>query len=240
MTLNFQRQFYIQTPKESGGGGGGESITIAVPNLKYGTGTYLSGYPTLDEDGTYHPYNTSLGWLPVKPAGALTSFHFHLKFTVADVPNSGYYALCGQYSGNYNPPQIEVEDGKIHFITTASSGWDLWIEATPEANTTYTMDVTWDNVSQKVVGTLLKEGETTPVEMTAPSGKTDILPSYTWNGYMTMGGESTTTWRGTIDLSECYIEWNNGELRWDGLTTTTITKSTSYLVQAYEANGGVE
>lgn len=238
MSLEFQNQISIQ-PTEEGGGGGGTSLTMVVPNLQYDTGTYLSGYPTLDTDGTYHPYNKTIGWLPVKPTGTLSSFHFHLKFTVADVPQSGYYALCGQKSGNYNPPQIEVEDGKIHFIT-GNNAWDIWIEATPEANTTYTMDVTWDNVSQKVVGTLLKEGETTPIDMTVASDKTDVLTSYTWNGDMTMGGEGNSTWRGTIDLKESYIEWNNGELRWDGLTTTTITKSTSYLVQAFEANGGVE
>ena len=238
MTLEFRNQINIQ-PTEEGGGGGGTSLTMVVPNLQYDTNYAMSAYPTLDADGTFHPYNKIFGWLPVKPSGALTSFHFHLKFTVADVPQSGYYALCGQKSGNYNPPQIEVEEGKMHFIT-GSNAWDIWIEATPEADTTYTMDVTWDSTSQKVVGTLLKEGETTPIEMTVASGKTDILPSYTWNGDMTMGGEGSSTWKGTIDLKESYIEWNNGELRWDGLTTTTVTKSASYLVQAYEANGGVE
>ena len=222
--------------ENGGGGGGGETITITVPNLKYTASYGVTSYPTLDPDGTYHPYNKAIGWLPVKPTGALTSFHFHLKFTVADVPNSGYYALCGQYSGNYNPPQIEVEDGKIHFIT-GNNAWDIWIEATPEANTTYTMDVTWDSTSQKVVGTLLKEGETTPIDMEVASGKTDVLTSYTWNGDMVLGGESGSTWRGTIDLAESYIEWNNGELRWDGLTTTDNINE--ILVGVFFMNGGI-
>lgn len=234
MTLEFQNQISIQ-PTESGGGGG-ETTTITVPNLKYTANYSLSAYPTLDPDGTYHPYNETIGWLPVKPTGALTSFHFHLKFTVADVPQNSYYALFGQYSGNYNPPQVEVEDGKIHFIT-GNNAWDIGIEATPEANTTYTMDVTWDNVSQKVVGTLLKEGETTPIDMTVVTGKTDVLTSYTWNGDMTMGGESSSTWHGTIDLAESYIEWNNGDLRWNGLTTTNNINE--LLVGAFLANGGV-
>lgn len=234
MTLEFENQISIQPQEESGGGGGG-STTITVPNLKFENTSPISYYPTLDADGTYHP-TSMVGWLPVKPSGALTSFHFHLKFTVADVPQSGYYTLCGQKTGNYNPPQIEVEEGKIHFIT-GNNAWDIWIEATPEANTTYTMDVTWDSTSQKVVGTLLKEGETTPIDMTVASGKTDVLTSYTWNSNMTFGGEDNSVWKGTIDLGECYIEWNNGELRWDGLTTTDNVGE--LLTGAFFVNGGI-
>lgn len=237
MTLEFQNSISIQPTEEGGGGGGGDtpSYTITVPNLTFDTTSPVSYYPTLDVDGTYHPTSV-IGWTPVKPEGALTSFHVHLKFTTGTIPQSGYYTMMGQKSGNYNPPQIEVENGKIHFIT-GSGSWSVWIEATPENNTTYTMDVTWDSASQKVVGTLLKEGETTPIDMEVGSGKTDVLTSYTWANYSTIGGETSSTWNGTIDLSDCYIEWNNGELRWDGLTT--IDNLSDLLTPTFFASGGI-
>ena len=214
------------------------TIILDMPNLTTSTSIYREYYPTLT-DGCWLKYfgGSYATQIPSEPfLTQINSFEINIKF-IADIVNDGstYWCLLGQKTQNRGCPQIEIESGYIKLITSESTGaWTGAIRAPINAKTIYTLNCSWDNINNKIVGTVTDEqGVVTHLEPYA--SYTDSTTKIVWQDYAVLGSDQGSTYfNGKINLEDSYIKIN-GELWWEGLTEVDVSPIFS---QQYEAIGG--